>query len=543
MHPRTAACADGSGKGLPVQGTVVRSVARAFGLRHDETCVFADGFTLYDRLVNCHGSEDRKAKLKELDREGRAEIDAAMGRVGEAVAGKPSKRLGYKEVTRLPTQGRKYVIFSDHHYTYKGHRTNFFEESGNLQLYVEALDAYRESDFTVIENGDVEDLVIFDPTWEPGEVETRKCMDLEELVKQRGTTRQEQLKKILHDPVNAPLIEAYQRLDQDKKLIRVAGNHDYDNQKPEFLALLREVYPNLACPSDLVLLDDEKGQSEFVIMHGHQFDLATNPVSAPRFGETISETLGLYYQGPDRNWRWVEDWVEQYANGDKAFTSTLVLNKMALTENIRDRLEGKEEPLDYDVDLNPAGANSSIRALFEDMQGALFEQLFKQTIAWHYFVSASPIKDFTQEVLTGDRFFKYQLLDESWIRDELLRVFPEEKSRPTLILGHTHEVRMDSVDPNQGDAFPWYLNTGSAGRFENLIWGVEIEDGVASLVSWSRKSLPEGPVERRVWQSSKANGNSYLTAGKQVEALRPRSENTPSGEPPKEPSSMPLSED
>ena len=32
---------------------------------------------------------------------------------------------------------------------------------------------------------------------------------------------------------------------------------------------------------------------------------------APYLGETISETLGLYTQGPDRTWRWYADDVDR----------------------------------------------------------------------------------------------------------------------------------------------------------------------------------------------------------------------------------------
>ncbi len=513
-------CDDGSGGGLDVSGTVVRTVARAFGLRHDETCVFTDGYALYERVVNLKGEENRSARRQALQDEGQAQIDGAMQQLKDAIEGKPSDQLGSSRVLRLPAEGR-YVVFSDHHFTFKGHRTNFFEESGNLQVYVEALDAYREAGFTVVENGDVEDLVIFDPTWLPGEVETRKCMHLKALVERRLTTRLDQLRTILADPVNAPLIAAYQALDAGKQLIRVAGNHDYDLQKPEFFAELSALYPNLDVPYDYVLIDREDGSCQYAILHGHQFDLATNPVSAPRFGETISETMGLYYQGPDRTWRWLDDKVGDWATGEEKFLSNLVVNEAALTTSAEDLVHGKHDPVTYDLDVNP-GAHKPLLQAVVDLEGALFESIFKHTVGWHYFLDRNPTGAFTNEVLTGDRFFKYQLLDEIWVKKQLLHHFQDVATRPTLVMGHTHEVRLDSWDPDAGKAFPWYVNTGSAGRFENLIWGLEIVDGAATLISWSRTDPPDGPVERREWKSLQADGNGWVRASKETAPLAPR---------------------
>lgn len=43
-----------------------------------------------------------------------------------------------------------------------------------------------------------------------------------------------------------------------------------------------------------------------------------------------------------------------------------------------------------------------------------------------------------------------------------------------------------------------YINSGAAGRFENLLWGVEILAGKAMLISWHRneKSVPV----RTIWE-------------------------------------------
>ena len=65
-------------------------------------------------------------------------------------------------------------------------------------------------------------------------------------------------------------------------------------------------------------------------------------------------------------------------------------------------------------------------------------------------------------------------------------------SRPSLVIGHSHEPRFQPAFPTGmfGDdakhLADYYYNTGSVGRFENLLWGLEIRDGKATLISWHR---------------------------------------------------------
>jgi hypothetical protein len=48
----------------------------------------------------------------------------------------------------------------------------------------------------------------------------------------------------------------------------------------------------------------------------------------------------------------------------------------------------------------------------------------------------------------------------------------------------------------------WYLNSGAAGRFEGLLWGVELRDGQAQVISWHADPFPEGPPQRLVWRAT-----------------------------------------
>ena len=61
-------------------------------------------------------------------------------------------------------------IFSDHHMGFDGSRHDFFRDSGNSELYAEALTAYADAGFTLVENGDVEELVIHEPAAPPPEL-------------------------------------------------------------------------------------------------------------------------------------------------------------------------------------------------------------------------------------------------------------------------------------------------------------------------------------------------------------------------------------
>ena len=45
----------------------------------------------------------------------------------------------------------------------------------------------------------------------------------------------------------------------------------------------------------------------------------------------------------------------------------------------------------------------------------------------------------------------------------------------------------------------WYLNSGSAGRYENLIWGIEIQGLTDRIVSWSKI---DGELTRIYWKSN-----------------------------------------
>jgi predicted phosphodiesterase len=495
-----------------VAEAVSEATARPFGLRHDEKATFRDGFSIYEDIVELKNDPDRKAKLDALDAQARDEVKECIPRLAKICAGETIDRLGYRSVRRLPREGR-YVIFSDHHFTYRGHRTNFFRQSGNLQLYADALGQYDDAGFTVIEDGDVEDLVIFDPAFELGEVGQRMGMSLEELEARRKVVRLAQLERIVGDPDNAPYIAAAAKLAADGRLIRVAGNHDYDEQDDDFYAVLQTTYPGVERPSDVLLIGD---QPDFIIIHGHQLDPATEPTSAKQFGETISECLGLYFQGPDRTWRWRYDRVSEWALGTAPYWNNLARGTKSLAATVGDDIFGKWAASKFDRDGDHS--TSTFTKLVDDSEAALFEALFKHVIAWEYFVSDNPAEAVVDEVFTGDRWFKYRLLDEQTIAKWLVDTFTDDATRPTLICGHSHEARFHAAD-GEGLPFRWYMNTASAGRFVNLMWAIEIVDGTATLVSWSRSTPPLGSADRRTWRTWSDDKGGWMQASAEPEPV------------------------
>ena len=478
-------------------------VAREYDLRHEERDAFHAGWSLYSHIVEV-GAEQKKARKERA----RVAIGQSMQQLDTAIqTGRGDGQRGSNYVGHFPSE-KKYVVFSDHHFTFRGHRSNFFLAGGGLPLYVAALGVYDQHGYTLIENGDVEDLVIFDPRYQIGEAEVRENMSLAELEARREQVRLEQLRTIIDDPVNRPLFEAQRRFHDRGALVKIAGNHDYDLQRPEFIALYRQVFPGIEAPLDYALLyrGTDRTDVRYAILHGHQFDPACHPVVAPELGETISETLGLWFQGPDRHWLWNEDTdapqelmgPEDWSSGNAPFLNVLAAPPDDLVhEGILGWLARAEESLADDVlsEIVRGGASvSSSTPWISKLLELLLSVISGENIAWDYFRHSRPLAAISTELLTGSRFFKFRVLNEEFVRQQAEAVFAEH--RPTLVFGHTHEIRFNPWSRETHKTFQ-YLNSGSAGRFENLIWAVEIDAGEARLVSWS---LENGVARRRLWK-------------------------------------------
>ena len=387
---------------------------------------------------------------------------------------------GYRVVSAQPWSG-KYVVFSDHHRSIDSERQNFFAK--NNKLYVDALKKYADNDFTVIENGDVEELFV--RRYSKAEYRDWLDMTFGQLQKRRIALRLQVLKNILAAPENAALYATLGELSQNGRLLRVVGNHDPELKRPEFLEALRKKLPNLPLPADFVFLGqgaNHRTPVKMVISHGHHFDEFTNPENAPFLGELISETMSWAYQGADRNWTWHKDGgnVGKWLDGSTAFNNQLVSSDHA-----------GFNPFEFFHDKSAEEA---------------LEGLLGKNVAWEYFVNKNPLDAFHREVMKGKAFFKFRHMNEVDIMNGWNRVFPQAASRPQLLLGHSHEVRFQPRIPGTTKRYDHLLNSGAAGRFENLIWGVEVNNGKAQVVAWSHKQRTTQKDARRYVYSVNEQG-------------------------------------
>lgn len=460
----TAAVKEKKGIGLHVDiapmRDLVKALARKFGIKTkaDEQC-----FDLLWPLYQRASKFSRKNKKRMRDEAARAFRYLKM-----AAFGTPDrKKIGHRLVKRLPVT-RKYVIFSDQHMSHDGNRQDFFRKSGNVKIYRAALEHYARAEYTLVENGDVEELIIFDPTI--AECRARAAMSDAQLDAHRQRHRLGLLKKVLstYRGLYEQINDGFHR---PGRLVKIAGNHDQSLQDPHMLEELRKVLPGVVVHDYLVVEAKKKkgekfGRPLYVAAHGHQFDPVTAPRYSPRAGEVISECLAWAFEGADRVWRWKE--TKRYVLGEP-FNNRLATGKAG----------------------NPFKGEKLIEAIVELALG--------HEIAWEYYRSKTRLGALTKEVLTGKQWIKFRHMSETFVVEKLIRTF-RGTAMPTLILGHSHEVR--HLCDYQGKVFTHYANSGASGRFQNLLWGIEIVGGEARVVAWSFRNWPARTgLERHTYTS------------------------------------------
>jgi predicted phosphodiesterase len=423
----------------------------------------------------------------------------ALRDVQAVLAGKHVDRQGFRSVKRLSNE--KMVIFSDHHILPSDHRQSAVWRA-NRDPYVKLLRHYAGEGYLIVENGDVEDLVILEPSATVKAYDSiyaqspykkkndpvvllewfrANPMELREKLHQtRAVYRREQFLKIFHEKRNQPYYSFLKELADAKQLVRVAGNHDYQLQ--EF-----KVVPEHLVPADMLIIDHE---TPTVVMHGHQFDEATNPMVAPFYGEIISECLGVFYQGPDRYW------------------SPREAEKM-VKFGFPNRLSTHREHGNMVSNFLGAMLTEDVRA--QEEWAEAWESLFGHPIAWEYGADNWEISvkygfarpgNVIENAMSGKQFFKYRHLDE-W---ELVQAMQLWLVKMRLALGHSHEVR--HWEFREGDAS--YVNSGAAGRFARLIWALEIDECGVKIVGWHAKDK----IERYEFDRRESQMSSYFASRK-----------------------------
>lgn len=420
---------------------------------------------------------------------------------------------GFLTVQVAPTEG-KYAIFSDHHMLFSGCRQNFFRDGGgggggNRDLYVEVLrDFYAVEEYTLVENGDVEELIILEP--DLGEIDNIKSWSWDEVKSYRESKKIPQLEAIVRD--NRDYYIALQDgFIGAERYFRITGNHDRDMRLQAFADTVSDTAGiDMPLASDALLLRTG-GRVAFIVCHGHQFDTSCTPAFAAELGESFSQASAWAFQGPDRVWRTAFDPVDEWLSGERSFANALVTDEADVTDNWDIPLVGLT-PREVVALLNTNLPDWVAEGLGHLETQAQWENIYDKNIAWEYFDNAArPGDAIDEEVKTGKRWFKFRHLNEILIVDEMRKNFPGDV--PTLVLGHSHEPRLRSGHPTEQQAIDCYLNSASAGRFENLIWGLELIDGAPSLISWHRGDAAVGhqPV-RTVWRDGRDDDAFVLVA-------------------------------
>jgi hypothetical protein len=504
----------GLARGVRRKGT--RLISPSYGYFPHEWGEMEAAFSLVDHLLT---EEDRASVyLEDAAGKGISALADVIDRKSEA----PDPALhnyGREAGPTLVEPARAHprmVVFSDHHLGPAAHRHNVFSGVGgrhfrysNHGLYEAVLERYLDRDYTLVENGDVEDLVVFDPLAHPGEYQRRvdawldvgldPVARVDRMKADRRKFRTLLLAEILADPVNARYYALLDQYAKRGKLFRLAGNHDHDRVQiwDEAVKLAREIRPDAQLPDGqfgAILVLRRDGAWETVMLHGHQFDHSSSPLHAAKHGETISECMGIWYQGADRIWPW-EEWGAQWAAG-RPFVNRLVSGRPTDKRTLREHSAGNN-PYSY-----PEWEEALSRRWAFPSGPKLFESMFQHPVAWEYLERAddtgrSGFMGGLRALAAGEAWFKYRHTEELALATGLPDLLATRRP-PDVILGHTHEPRAGAIDA-LGVPVDWYFNSAATGRFEGIVWAVEVMDGEAQVVSWHPASFPVGEPTRRVW--------------------------------------------
>ncbi len=382
---------------------------------------------------------------------------------------------------RVVPASEKVVIFSDIHLTNSQNRQNFFERA-NKSLYLDILKQYYSPrQFTLIENGDVEELLIFEPD---DTMPDYQKATWRQIIADRERRKLAQMRQIVDDHADYYTVLNEHFINRGA-FYRTIGNHDYDLASNAYVREIRtQLDIRFPLASDIVFIVGPEGRS-YVVCHGHQFDAFCSAKHAAYTGESFSQGGAWAFQGPDRTWTTEHDdadFLRPWLAGTKTFSNMLVTAEPAEKSQVG------------------AAIGQQIGNLKDPDK---WEALLGKNVAWEYFKDKNPQRAYKNEVEKGERWYKFRHMDEQKIVDWLTGNFGDNTVK--LVLGHSHEPRINAGRPasagSPASVATNYLNSAAAGRFENLIWGIEIVDGEATMISWHRELNDAGFYEivRSVW--------------------------------------------
>jgi predicted phosphodiesterase len=459
---------------------VLKAIAGQFSLDDSEEETFD---ALWDIFADAASYE------RDVEEELEADLDQAYHDVARIAAG---FHVGKHTFARMPADrdDERFVVFSDHHMTKHGSKPDYFKDF-NYQLYLDVLAHYATTDFCLIENGDVEECVIYAPTFT--DARTRKDQapgagkfpirhndpNWHEFLDTRYAQRELTLSELtweFRDYYDLVRLEFAAR----DKYVRITGNHDTYQDDDRESPLKERVEGRLGANVYDALRIRREGEIAYVVLHGHQFDATCMQHGSTPFakslGEVFSETAGWAFQGPDRFW--TEQDTKRWYHEPAVYGNTLAVETPGIYQDGGDGI--------FDLLAN------NLNQIKSDARDFV-ETVLDHQVAWEYFENSGAFHALTLEVWTGDELYKMRHTNEQKLCQRYASEFldlqdpPDLSARiPTLVIGHTHEPRKSARDPGSG-AFPyWYLNSGSAGRYANLLWCVEILEDEDRICSWSR---------------------------------------------------------
>ena len=485
-----------------------KTLASKFNLkRPQDSDIFDDLWPIFNR------ANDYKKQIQEEidDQLEEAYGFAAMLAADEAL---PGNYPTWSRVTE--TTHPNVVIFSDHHMTTFTEITleNYFKDY-NRQLYLDVLNHYADRQYCLVENGDVEECIIYEPTTSDAADRRAALKGFPILDNDRWSTFLSLRYAKRVNALNTVIAEFqdYYTLIRDRfiapdRYVRLTGNHDTylddDRERP----LRDRIQNELGTSVYDVLKIKRNGSVAYLVLHGHQFDTVSlqhgNIPFARSLGEVFSETSAWIYQGPDRFWHTSD--TKKWYNGN-TFRNFLAREESGEYKRVESRVS-IYDPIVGKAQADLIEKNDKTLANIQVNGKPWIETLLGHEIAWEYFENSNAFEALTLEVWDwdgdGDEFFKFRHLNERvmcqrYASRYLNRVGPPFNAPiPKLVLGHTHEPRQNAVNPGTGDEAYYYLNSGSAGRFENLLWCVEINGDQDRIVSWSRVN---GRLKKITWRS------------------------------------------
>lgn len=189
--------------------------------------------------------------------------------------------LGRVKVLPPPSSSVKYAVLSDMHLFFDS-ELDYYSDNEVNKLHRRLLNHLADSQYHLIENGDIEDL------WrrDSGDLDQHGSI---------GANQIEGLKAQLREVIDNNL-DLYNlihtRFERFGRYSRTIGNHDLPMMHPSLQCVLRQYYPSTIV-NEFILIGDGINTPSHLIAHGHQLD-QFNRSGCTWFGESITRLVSRW---------------------------------------------------------------------------------------------------------------------------------------------------------------------------------------------------------------------------------------------------------